>query len=321
MTRSHIVAASLFTAVAVSMSVFAADETIAVGVACSDGTFLPLAARSEGAWTPLEESNSSDFVSVLTSEARRLPRRGWTFYPRASGKPRPLVLGSPRGKEKVELAPCWQVQVFNSDGPRTDRRASPGTIDGTVLGGGVLGPARFERDDVTAQPDESSRLVAARVVREVNTVEREVVRRLGSESPLDQFAGKKEVRSIVRLVTMIRHRSPDGDWYFFQAAKEYREPSVVAGTREVKVWARLLVNGWARSSSGGLSTFDLTGAFEEDNGKCCPNYIVEGVAVIDDRAVWIIHVGAYEASYYELFEVGPGDMTPRSVAAVATSGS
>ena len=60
----------------------AKDATVAVGVACGDGTFIPLAARLKGAWHALSEPEEGlcYFYGVLTRQALRLPRQGWTLY-------------------------------------------------------------------------------------------------------------------------------------------------------------------------------------------------------------------------------------------------
>jgi hypothetical protein len=43
-----------------------------------------------------------------------------------------------------------------------------------------------------------------------------------------------------------------------------------------------------------------------------------GVLVLEDRTVWIAEGFGYEWSWYELFELGPGDTRPRSVLTVDT---
>ena len=66
-----------------SPSLGSADNgQIAVGMACSDGTFTPLASWDGRAWRSLlRELEAVSFFAALTPEAQRLPRLGWTFFP------------------------------------------------------------------------------------------------------------------------------------------------------------------------------------------------------------------------------------------------
>lgn len=152
------------------------DGLIAVGVACGDGNFIPLAARLKGMWHALSEPEEGlfYFYGVLTPQALRLPRQGWTLYGSGSRSPRALSLRSPRPRDGGESSDCLAMQSFESDGPRVPGRVA--FPDGTqtlapVVGIGVLGSGRFDRgDDVTTQPDENSRRAAARVVQEVHAL-------------------------------------------------------------------------------------------------------------------------------------------------------
>jgi hypothetical protein len=183
-----------------------------------------------------------------------------------------------------------------------------------VSGVGVLGPAGFDQgEDVAEQPDENSRRVASQIVRNVHAVERRVLRESQEESPLERFGGRAEVRSVVRLMTMTRYRAADGDWHFFQARKQYEEWYVFEGKRMYKDWARLLVHGWIRSSSDGVSIHGLEGRFVDDDWKIAAVYRMTGVLVLDDRTVWIAEGSGYESQWYELFELGPRDKAPHSV--------
>jgi hypothetical protein len=305
----------------------AKDAMVVVGVACGDRTFVPLAALTKGRWAALIEADErvslQYFFGVLTHQARRLPRQGWTLYPLGAGAPKPLMLRS-RGADP-DAGQCFYTQAFNSDAPRVTRRVV--LLDRTetvpqVGGMGVLGPARFEYgQDVTAQPDENSRRVAERIVRNVHAIERRLLRESHEDSPLEPFAGRKEVRSVVRLMTMTRHRSDDGEWYFFQARKQYGEWYVFEGKRMYRDWARLLVHGWVRSSSAGLSVHGLAGGFVDDDWKVSRVYRMTGVLVLDDRAVWIAEGNGYESLWYELFEMRPGDKAPHSVVTVLVHAS
>jgi hypothetical protein len=102
---------------------------------------------------------------VLTPQARRLSRQDWTLYPRGAGAPGPLVLRS-RGTDP-EPGQCFDTQAFDSNAPPLPGRvACSGCTQllPQVSGIGVLGLARFERaEDVTVQPDEASRRIAARM--------------------------------------------------------------------------------------------------------------------------------------------------------------
>jgi hypothetical protein len=303
----------------------AKSDTVAVGVACgADGTFIPLAVRAKGKWTSLSKADErvslKYFFGVLTRQALSLPRQGWTLYPRRAGAAQRLVLKSFRKDLATESSDCFLMQAFDSNARRVPGRpAYPGSTNllPQVAGLGVLGPARFEHgQDVTAQPDESSRRVAERIVPNVHAVERRVLRESQEDSPLERFAGRREVRSVVRLMTMTRHRTVDGEWYFFQARKQYGEWYVFEGKRMYRDWARLLVHGWVRSSSAGLSVHGLTGRFVDDDGKVSQIYRVTGVLVLDDRSVWIAEGFGYEWQWYELFEMKPGDGFPHSVLSV-----
>ncbi len=278
----------------------AINGTVAIGVACGSGTFVPVAARIKNRWKPLieEEGRLGNVYGVFTSDARRLPRQGWTLYPPRMGVPQALSLKSPLKQD--ERSGCLGVAGFKSDAAR-------------LPGIGLLGPARFEHgEDVTAQPDEDSRRVAAHIVRNVQAIERRILRD-SPEPTLDRFAGRAEVRSVVRLMSMTRHRTDDGEWYFFQARKQYGEWYVFEGKRMYKDWARLLVHGWIRSSSDGLSVDGLDGRFVDDDWKIATVYRMTGVLVLDDRTVWIAEGSGYEWQWYELFEIGPRDTRPRSV--------
>jgi hypothetical protein len=295
----------------------AKDDIVAVGVACGDGTFAPLASRAKGVWRSLSEpqENIPYFFGLMTTHALRLPRQGWTLHPSSDGKSRPLSLEPMRRKDVSDGSECFDMQGFKSNGLRLRRARCAGCgPTAAVVGIGVLGPAGFElRDDVTAQPDEISRRVAARIVRNVHAVERRVLGESQEKSPLERFAGREEVRSVVRLMTMTRHRADDGEWYFFQARKQYGEWYVFEGKRMYKDWARLLVHGWVRSSSDGLSVHGLTGRFVDDDWKVSKVYRMTGVLVLSDRTVWIAEGVGYESQWYELFERGPGDASPHSV--------
>jgi hypothetical protein len=302
----------------------AINGTVAIGVACGDGTFVPVAARIKNRWKPLieEEGSLGNVYGVFTSDARRLPRQGWTLYPPRAGAPQPLSLKSPLKKD--ESSGCLGVAGFKSDAPRLPpRHVRPyrGSDWAPQFGGiGLLGPARFEHgEDVTAQPDEDSRRVAANIVRHVQAVERRILR--DSRQPtLERFAGRTEVRSVVRLMSMTRYRTDDGEWYFFQARKQYGEWYVFEGKRMYKDWARLLVHGWIRSSSGGLCVHGLDGRFVDDDWKIASVYRMTGVLVLDDRTVWIAEGSGYESQWYELFEIGPGNSPPHSVLSVPNGG-
>jgi hypothetical protein len=303
----------------------ATDDMVAVGVACGDGTFVPLAERANGRWRPLIEPDDrvDFFFGVLTPRALRLPRQGWTLHPGRAGISRPLVLRSPRSRE-ADVSDCFFVQPFDSDAPRLPRRP---LLSGAQLlpqlgNLGSLGPARFEPgEDVTGQPDESSRRVAARIVRNVHAVERRVLRDYQGESPVERFAGRSEVRSVVRVMTMTRHHAGGGEWYFFQARKQYGEWYVFEGKRMYKDWARLLVHGWVRSSSDGLSVHRLTGGFDDDDGKSSSVYRMTGVLVLGERTVWIAEGSGHEWQWYEVFELGPGDVAPLSVLKITVHGA
>jgi hypothetical protein len=320
-----VVASALVAAVTQSPDTSVAkDGMIAFGVACGDGTFVPIAARTKGQWTSLSESDERVsvwyFFGILTPQGLRLPRHGWTLYPTRSGNPRPLALKSPRKDEAADSSDCFLMQAFDSDGPRVQFPNSTQRLPQRV-GLGVLGPARVERgDDVTSQPDESSRRAAMAVVREVHNVERHLIRR-ADVSPLERFEGRKEVRSIVRLLTMTRFLADDGEWYFFQARKQYLEPYVFEGKRHVKVWASVLVEGWLRASSAGLRTLGAHGVVEDDDGKAGIIYRIVGILPLEDRTVWIAEGLQYEQQHYELFEAELNGGAPNSVLSVVTGGS
>src|SRR5262245_49130053 len=75
-----------------------ANDPVAVGLSCNDGTVVPLVTRTKGKWTALIRAQEDLFYfsAVLTREALRLPRHGWTLYPQAEQGPRPFSLRSPR---------------------------------------------------------------------------------------------------------------------------------------------------------------------------------------------------------------------------------
>ncbi|HLG57636.1 MAG TPA: hypothetical protein VI485_19995 [Vicinamibacterales bacterium] len=281
--------------------------------------------RTTRAWRALSKpaEDLNYFFAALTPQALRLPRQGWTLYPRQVGSSRPLTLGSPRGLDDDSSA-CADAQAFRSDVARVpvrlwrygDRGPAP------IVGFGVLGPAAFERgDDVTQQPDESSRRVARLVVQQVHSVERRLIREAGEQSPLTRFSDREEVRSVVRLLTMVRHPAIDGEWYFFQARKQYGEWYTFEGKRQYKDWAAVRVHGWVHSSPARLSAFHVAGVLEDGDGKVGSWYRVTGVLRLEDRNVWITVVSGYEDEGYEFFEVGPGDTTPHSVVTVMTHAS
>jgi hypothetical protein len=308
----------------------AKSDTVGVGVACgADGTFIPLAARAEGRWAPLstadERVSLHYFFGVLTRQALRMPRQGWTLYPRRAGAPQPLVLRSLRKDLVAESGDCFLMQAYDSNAPLLPGRVA--CVGCTQLlpqtgGIGVVGPARFDSgENVTAQPDESSARVAARVVRAVHAVERRLDREAGVDSPLRRFDGRKDVRSVVRLLTMVRHRTDAGELYFFQARKQYGEWYVFEGKRLYKDWARTLVHGWVRVSSAGVSMLPATGVFEDDDGKQGSIYHPAGFLVLDDRTVLIAAGFGYEYQFYELFEIGPRDTPPQSVLVLDVGGS
>jgi len=305
----------------------AIDGTVAVGVACGDRTFVPLAARTKGRWAALIEADErvslQYFFGVLTPPARRLPRQGWTLYPRGAGAPRPLVLRS-RGTDS-DPGQCLYTQAFDSNAPPLPGRvACPGCTQllPQIGGIGVLGPARFESgDDVTAQPDEDSRRVASLIVREVHVAERRLDRETGEASPLRLFTGRKEVRSVVRLLSMIRHRIGDDEWYFFQAQKRHGEWFVFEGKRMYKEWAVVLLHGWVRSSSTGIAALPADASFVDDGLKTSRFYRLTGVLVIDERIVWITEGFGFESQWVELFEAAPARQRPHSVLTVDTGGS
>jgi hypothetical protein len=217
------------------------------------------------------------------------------------------------------------MQALDSDGPRVPARVA--FPDGTqqlrpLVGIGVLGPARFDRgDDVTAQPDEDSRRVASRVVREFHVAERRLDRETGAASPLRLFRGRKEVRSVVRLLSMIRHRIGDDEWYFFQAQKRHGEWYVFEGKRMYKEWAVVLLHGWVRSSSTDIAAFPADASFVDDGLKTFRFYRLTGVLAIDDRIVWITEGVGYEWQWVEVFEAAPARQRPHSVLTVDTGGS
>jgi hypothetical protein len=130
----------------------AKDDMVAVGAACGDRTFVPLAARTKGRWAALIEADErvslQYFFGVLTPQARRLPRQGWTLYPRGAGAPGPLVLRS-RGTDP-DPGQCLYTEAFDSNAPPLPGRvACPGCTQllPQIGGIGILGPARFERGD------------------------------------------------------------------------------------------------------------------------------------------------------------------------------
>ena len=308
----------------------AKDDIVAVGVACgADGTFVPLAARVKSTWTSLSKADErvslQYFFGVLTRQALRLPRQGWTLYPRHVRASQPLILKSPRKDLATESGGCFYMQAFDSNAPRLPGRpAYPGSTNllPQVVGLGVFGPAGLDRgDDVTAQPDESSRRVAARVVRTVHSVERRLDRDAGDRSPLRQFEGRTQVRSVVRLLTMVRHRSADSELYFFQAQKQYGEWYVFEGKRMYKDWARTLVHGWVRVSPAGLSVLSASGDFDDEDGKTISIYEPAGFLVLADRTVMIAEGFGYEYRFYELFDVSPQVASPQSVLLIDVGGS
>ncbi len=294
------------------------DGMVAVGVACGDRTFVPVAARVGNRWKPLieDEAGLDYFYGVLTPDARRLPRQGWTLYPPRARVPQPLSLKSPL--KKGESSTCLGLDGFNSDAPRLPRRhvfPYRSSDWAPQFGGvGVLGSARADLgEDVTAQPDEASRRVAARVVREVPAVERRVGRETGDYSPLRDFAGS-DIRSVVRLSSMVRVRINDDEWYFFQAHKQYN-PYLDSG-----YWYAALslnVHGWIRVASAGVSAFVMSGGFSDDGAwKGGRSYRLVGVLLLGDRTIWVTERSGWESTFYELFEVGPGERRPHSIVTV-----
>jgi len=173
---------------------------------------------------------------------------------------------------------------------------------------------------VTGQPDNDSRQVAQRVVQEVHAAERRLASsslRSGSRSHLAAFAGRPTVRSTVRLLEMKRDRALDGDWYFFQARKQYGEWYTVEGKRLYKSWASVLVHGWVHASDR-LSPFLVQASLEDEAGKDYERYAVAGVIRLGDRDAWLTRVSGYEWMSYRLFEIGPGATPPRRVLEVMT---
>lgn len=286
------------------------DDTVAIGVACGDGTFVPLAARTNGNWTALSKADErvslEYFFGVLTPQALNLPRRGWTLYPRGEAS-RPLVLQAVRKALATESGDCFVMQAYDSD---------------AVRGIGILGPARFERgEDMTTQPDEVSRRAAARVVGAAHAIERRLDSREGRQSPLRRFDGRNNVRAVVQLLAMVRYRVDGGDLYFFQARKEHRERYVFEGEQLDKEWARTLVHGWLRVLPASVDLLSVSGEFEGDDGKTGAIYRSAGLLKLDDRAVMITEGHGYESQFYELFEIGPGAEPPHSVLVIDVGGS
>jgi hypothetical protein len=119
------------------------------------------------------------------------------------------------------------------------------------------------------------------------------------------------------LISMVRLRTDDDEWYFFQAQKQSGEWYVFEGQRMYRNWARVLVHGWVRVSIAGMSTFPEKGSFDDDVSKMGRSYRLAGVLVLDDRVVWITEGVGYEWQWYELFETGPRTR-PHSVLSVDT---
>jgi hypothetical protein len=163
--------------------------------------------------------------------------------------------------------------------------------------------------------------VAARVVRTVHSVERRLDRDAGDKSPLRRFDGRTQVRSVIRLLTMVRHRSGDSELYFFQARKQYGEWYVFEGKRMYKDWARTVVQGWVRVSPAGLSVLSASGAFDDEDGKTISIYEPAGFLVLADHTVMIAEGFGYEYRFYELFDVSPGVTSPQSVLLIDVGGS
>jgi hypothetical protein len=322
--RAGVVAALLFPFAAQARQGLPGDsasvERIAVGIACSDGTFTPLA-RRDGAWQPLvgePKVDSGSFFAALTPEALRLPREGWTLYAESTGTPEPLSLGAPGRASIDSSSACGDMQAQVAAGVRQARPKSAGTVTGY----GILGAARFDLlEDVTGQPDDDSRGVAQRIVQEVHAAERRLARRTlrgGSRSHLAQFSGRPNVRSTVRLFELKRDRQLDGDWYFFQARKQYGERYTVDGTRTYRTWASVLVHGWVRAS-GVVTAVDVVASLENGaEGNTAESYSIAGVIRANDGDIWLARVSRRQATYYRLFDVGPGAAPPRRVLEVMT---
>ena len=275
------------------------DGQIAVGMACSDGTFTPLATWDGRAWRSLlRELEAVSFFAALTPEAQRLPRLGWTFFPNGAERRQPLVLGAPRPGALQNAGACGEVQAYDAAAlrrpQRPDRRHE-------IVGYGMLGAAQFEfLEDVTGQPDDDSRQVAQRVVQEVRAAERRLTRRAANPSPLGPVSQRRRASSEVRLIELKRDPRLDGDWYFFQA-------------RASRTGASVLVHGWMRAA-GQLSTFRVVAAIEDDtDGKATELLSAAGIIRLSDRDVWIASVSGYEWHSYRFFEIGPGadGATPR----------
>ena len=301
-----------------------ADEVVGVGLACGDGTFAPLAARSRGKWKALSEPDEqlSYFFSNLTRQALLLARQGWTLYPFTGGSSRAFTLKSPHGKG--EFSECAAVQSFASSlVPLPPRRSTSSRYPPpprAALGIGVFGPAVFERfEDVTDQPDEPSRSVAQLVVGKVHAEDRRLSREAGDWAPRAQ-AGP-DVHPVVHLDTMVRHRSGDGEWYFFQASKKYLARGVYQGKNVQTDWGSALVHGWVRLSPDGLSATKTTGVLVDGDGKQGTWYKLVGLLRVDDREIWIAQANGYEWSAYELFEIGPGSALPHSILNVPIAGA
>jgi hypothetical protein len=122
-------------------------------------------------------------------------------------------------------------------------------------------------------------------------------------------------------MTMTRYRADSGEWYFFQARKQYGEWYAFEGKRMYKDWARLLVHGWVRSSSDGPSVRGLNGYFVDGDWKLAHIYRIVGVLMVGDREVWIAEVDGYEQTSYELFERRPDDPVPRSRVTILVHGA
>lgn len=296
------------------------DGRLAVGFACSDGSFTPLAARSGDAWLPLlrEQENLTFFFAELTPEALRLPRHGWSLYSTSAPSPVPLALGTPRRNVIEAGSRCTEAGAYDAPALAPPQRPNG---PGAVIGYGLLGPARFELlEDVTGRPDDDSRQVAQRVVLEVHAAERRLASsnlRSGSRSHLAAFAGRPTVRSTVRLLEMKRDRALDGDWYFFQARKQHGEWHTFEGKRVYKPWASVLVHGWMHASDR-LSPFLVRASLEDDTGKDYERYAVAGVIRLGERDAWLARVSGYAWTSYRLFEIGPGPAPPRRVVEVMT---
>ena len=120
---------------------------------------------------------------------------------------------------------------------------------------------------------------------------------------------------------MVRYRTDDGAWYFFQAWKQHGEWYVFEGKRMYKHWATTDLHGWVRLSGTEISAFPAQATFVDDAVKTSRSYRLAGILVLDDRIVWITVGSGYEWQWYELFEVRPGSRSPHSVLSVDAGGS